>query len=513
MKKLPLGIQTFSEIVDGYIYVDKSDIAYDIICEYKYTFLSRPRRFGKSLFVDTLKNIFEANRELFVGLAIEDRYDWSVKYPVISINFAKARIENRSELDEDIIRTLKENQQRLGIECEEQNSVAGCFRELIIKANQKYNQKVVILVDEYDKPILDNIDNKDIAKEIRNTLVNFYSVIKASDEFLRFAFLTGVSKFAKTSLFSGLNNITDITLNPKYGNICGYSQNDIDTTFKEYLKDVDLIKLKEWYNGYSFLKDKMYNPFDILQFISNNRVFKNYWFETGTPSFLVELIKKENYFLPQLANLKVGEELLNSFDIENIKLEVVLFQAGYLTINKVTEKRRGGLEYHLKLPNKEVKQSLYDYIIYYLFNSDTLKSQISQDDMYDALVDKDMKLFEKSLKSMFASIPYNNYTNNNIQNYEGFYATVVYVYLQSLGLDIIGEDVTNKGRIDLTIKLKDTIYIIEFKIDDSNALKQIKDNGYADKYSCDGRDIYLVGIEFDTNNRNIVNLNCENISK
>jgi len=279
MQKLPIGIQTFSEIrEENYIYIDKTDIAYTLINNYKYVFLSRPRRFGKSLFLDTLRNIFEGKKEHFKGLAIEDKWNWDVSYPVIYINFAKGKIESRADLDERIIKILKENQKNLGIECEEKTNVASCFSDLIVEAYEKYNQKVVILIDEYDKPLLDNIEDPEVAKKVRDGLVNFYSVIKGSDEFLRFAFLTGVSKFTKTSIFSGLNNIVDITLQKKFGDICGYSQNDIETSFAPYLESVDMQKLKSWYNGYNFLGSSMYNPFDILQFIANEFEYKNYWF-------------------------------------------------------------------------------------------------------------------------------------------------------------------------------------------------------------------------------------------
>ncbi|MDQ7062595.1 MAG: AAA family ATPase [Sulfurimonas sp.] len=511
LKKLPIGIQTFSKIrEDDYVYIDKTDIALKMIEDYQYIFLSRPRRFGKSLFLDTLRNIFEAKKEYFNGLAIEDKWNWDISYPVINVNFAKGKIESRAELDEAIIRTLKNNQERLGIECEEVNSVAGCFEELIRKSYQKYKQKVVILIDEYDKPILDNITNPEVAKSIRDGLVNFYSVIKGSDEFLRFAFLTGVSKFTKTSIFSGLNNITDISLHKKYADICGYTQNNIETTFKPHLKGVDMAKLKCWYNGYNFLGSAMYNPFDILQFISNEHIYKNYWFETGTPTFLMELIAKNNYFLPNLTSIKVDEKLLNSFDIENLDLEVILYQSGYLTIDTVEEDEDGDIIYTLKIPNKEVKASLNKYIIAYIYKDNTLRAK----PLSKALREQNPDAFRDALQSIFTHIPHNNYTKNNIQNYEGFYASVVYVYLQSLGLDIIGEDVTNRGRIDLTVKMEQAIYVIEFKIDGSgNALTQIKENEYADKYLSDKRDIYIVGIHFDTKKRNISTYEWEKIEK
>jgi hypothetical protein len=507
LKKLPIGIQTFSKIrEEDYVYIDKTDIALDLIESYQYVFLSRPRRFGKSLFLDTLRNIFEANKHHFAGLAIENQWDWSVRYPVIRISFASGKIETREQLDQTILRVLKENQQYLGIECEERHSVAGCFSELIRKAHQKYQQKVVILVDEYDKPILDNITHIELAQQIRDGLVNFYSVIKGSDEFLRFAFLTGVSKFTKTSIFSGLNNITDISLNRKFGDICGYSQRDVETTFAPYLVGVDMDKVKQWYNGYNFLGSQMYNPFDILKFIANEHTFSNYWFESGTPTFLIELIKKQHYFLPNLANLRVDEKLLNSFDINNLDLEVILYQSGYLTIDQVMIDEDEDILYTLVVPNREVKTSLNKYLINTLYQDDSLNAK----PLSRALREQDLDAFKQALISVFAGIPYHNYSNNPIQQYEGFYASVVYVYLQSLGLNIIGEDVTNKGRIDLTIKMDHAIYILEFKVDDPHsALQQIKDKNYAEKYRNEQKPIYLIGIHFDTNAKNIAQFEWE----
>ena len=291
MKKLPIGIQTFSEIInEDYLYIDKTGIAYSLIDRFKYVFLSRPRRFGKSLFLDTLHNIFEGNRELFRGLLIEEQWNWEVKYPVIQISFSGG-IHSKADLEEDLLQILYSNEERLGLECANKSKAKYYFADLIKKAFQKYNQKVVILIDEYDKPILDNIENIPEALLIRDGMRDFYTKIKENDRYLRFAFLTGVSKFAKMSIFSGLNNLEDISLNPDYGNICGYTQRDLETSFAPYLEGVDMEQVKRWYNGYNFLGDSVYNPYDILLFIRNQRMFKNYWFETGTPKFLIELIK------------------------------------------------------------------------------------------------------------------------------------------------------------------------------------------------------------------------------
>ncbi|MFW6308364.1 MAG: AAA family ATPase, partial [Campylobacterales bacterium] len=414
-------------------------------------------------------------------------------------------------------RTLNKNQEEFNVKCETSDNVSICFQELIQAVYKKYNQKVVVLIDEYDKAILDNLDQMEVASEAREIIKGFYTVLKGSDEYLKFVFLTGVSKFSRASIFSGLNMIEDISLTPEFGNICGYTQEDVETSFAPYLVSQDYEKIKRWYNGYNFLKDSLYNPFDMLKFIKNDFMYKNYWFATSTPTYLIKLIEKNNYFLPNLANVVLGEQLLESFDIDNINLEVILYQSGYLTIDKQIEKRRGGFEYKLKIPNEEVKTSLSDFVIDFLTQQKTEKYPL-QDNLYDAIEKNDLESLKTSLISIFASIPYNNFTNNKIQEYEGFYASVIYVYLQSLGLDIVGEDVTNRGRIDLTIIMNHAIYILEFKVDGAKgeALEQIKAKKYHEKYlhytlpptNCP---LYLIGIEFDSREKNIVNFEWERV--
>ena len=309
MKNLPIGIQTFSKIrKEDYIYIDKTKEALELIESYSYVFLSRPRRFGKSLFVDTLHNIFEGIKELFEGLYIYDKWDWDTTYPVIKISW-DGNLQTTDNLERVAYDMLKSNQKRLGIECEDNKNLSICFLQLIRGAYEKYNQRVVILIDEYDRPILDTIDNIEQSKLNREFIKGMYSVMKGADAYIKFAFLTGVSKFSKASIFSGLNMLTDISLNSKYGNICGYTQANIENEFLPYLDGVNLEKLKSWYNGYNFLKDSVYNPFDMLQFIDNNHKFQNYWFATGTPTFLIKLIEKNSYFLPKLSNLVVGEQI------------------------------------------------------------------------------------------------------------------------------------------------------------------------------------------------------------
>ncbi len=509
MKKLPIGIQTFSEIrSDNYLYIDKTEEAYSLLNKYKYVFLSRPRRFGKSLFLDTLKNIFEGNKELFKGLYIYDKYDFKDKYPVIKISFS-GELFTKDGLQQAISMILRSNYEQVGITYPDNTNSPSSFAYLIRKTYEKYNKKVVILIDEYDKPILDNINKKEMLTHAQEKIKSFYSVMKDCDTYIRFVFLTGVSKFSKISIFSGLNNIEDISLNPDYGNICGYTQHNVEHDFRKHLQDVNLEKLKNWYNGYNFLKDKVYNPFDILLFIRNKFAYKNYWFETGTPTFLIKLIKEKNYYLPDLENLIIGEDLLQSFDIENIRLEVLLYQTGYLTIE---EKLKIGdkIIYKLNIPNKEVKISLNEAVLNILVDSVSHKVR-TQSNSYYALKSDDLDKFKDSLISLFASIPYHNYAKNNINIYEGFYATVIYVYLSSLGLQLRAEDTINRGRLDLSLEIDNKIYIIEFKMNDKNALAQIKEKKYYEKFLGQNKEIYLVGINFSEDEKNINNFEWQRL--
>jgi len=509
MKKLPIGLQSFSKLrEDNYIYIDKTKQALNLIENYQYCFLSRPRRFGKSLFLDTLKNIFDGKKELFKNLYIYDKWNFE-EYPVIKIDWAGdfKSLERTKKRAKEI---LKINQEKLNIECSFDNSAEGCFEELIQKSYKKYKKRVVILVDEYDKPILDNLENVEVALQNRDFLRSFYGIMKANDEYIQFAFLTGISKFSKANIFSGLNMLEDISLNDDFGNVCGYTQANIEDEFSEYFKGVDLELVKKWYNGYYFLGEKVYNPFDILQFIKNKFMFQNYWWESGNPYFLITLLKKQHYNIPKLENITIGSELLNSFEVEKLKLEVLLFQSGYLTIDKFIQTPMG-VRYKLKIPNLEVQISLNGLFLDYLTNNNFENERL---DIYETLLEADLEKFKNIMSSMFASIPYNNYVNNTIGEYEGYYASVFYSYLAGAGLELIAEDVTNDGRIDLTIKMNEKIYIFEFKVVDTKSnnnkgLSQIKNKNYHKKYT--QKNVYLIGIEFSKKEKNIINFEWEKL--
>ena len=363
MKNLPLGISTLSKLLENNcVYVDKTEYAYNLTSQSGAFFLSRPRRFGKSLFVDTLKEIFEGNQKLFEGLFIYDKWDWTKKYPVIKLDFVIGGGRNLAEFDIRISAMLDENGKRLGVTLNS-TDYEGKFGELISKAAAKYGQRVVVLVDEYEKPLLDNIDNPQIARELVSVLNNFYSVLKEQAANLQFVFMTGVTNYSKASMFSGLNHFEDITISKTYSSIFGYTDKELQHHLSEYLADKDLEVLKKWYNGYSWTgPDTVYNPNDILLFLSEENVFRNYWFETGTPSFLIKLFKKHQYLLPDLDNIEVSEQILSSFDMDAHNPITLLFQTGYLTIEK-TFIHDGRLIFRLKIPNKEVQLSLGGYFI------------------------------------------------------------------------------------------------------------------------------------------------------
>ncbi|WP_127470186.1 ATP-binding protein [Thiomicrorhabdus aquaedulcis] len=520
MKKLPIGVQTFSAVRnDNFIYIDKTPLVWQMVQQPSRYFLSRPRRFGKSLLVDTFKELFEGNKALFEGLFIYDKWDWSKTYPVIKLDFANGVIESRAGLDQTIYNLLAENQRRLNIECQHFNLAdpAGCLMQLIVSAAEKYGQKVVVLVDEYDKPILDNIDNPEISAQVREGLKNVYSVLKGQDAYLQFVFMTGVTKFSKVSLFSGLNQLQDITLSRDFATLCGYTQNDLQTSFAEHLAGVNWDKLKEWYNGYQFLGEPVYNPFDVLLFIANHQTYRNYWFETGSPSFLLKLFRKERYFLPDLEGIEVGEEILDSFEIEAINPITLLYQAGYLTIKQVTEKR-DRLRYHLDMPNKEVKLSLADQLVDLYTQTPGQYRLGHQDNLFDAFEAADFTALTAHIQSLFASIPWRNFTKNDMDSAEGYYASVMFAYLSSLNAQITAEDTSNHGQVDLTVKLAGQLFIMEFKLDKSvdyqaqtpnPALQQIINKQYAQKHqawSNAGKPIYLLGFVFNQTARNLVQL-------
>ena len=513
-KRLPIGLQTLSRLIeDGCYYADKSGYAVDLAQTGTYYFLSRPRRFGKSLFLDTLKELFEGHAALFKGLAAETRWDWSKKHPVIRISFGSGVHKAKADLVQRMKEILRTNRERLGIERPAElpaTDVAGNLSALIAQAYRHTGQRVVVLIDEYDKPILDNITDQAIATEMRETLKDLYSVLKDMDAHLKFVFITGVSKFSKVSLFSGLNNLEDITITPRYSALCGYTDEDVDTVFAPELHGLDREEVRRWYNGYNWLGESVYNPFDML-LLFRNREFKPYWFETGTPTFLVKLLAQRQVFTPTLGQTVAEEGLLSTFDVDDIPSEALMFQAGYLTIDTVWQVP-GIKEYTLKYPNKEVQASMNSSLLKHWCGGSSIPGpHISQ--LYRLLAANDLPALQPLFHAFFASIPHDWYRNSPIAQYEGYYASIFYSHFAALGLDIRLEDATNQGRIDMTVLFGGRVYIFEFKVVEGQAqgtaLQQIKARAYADKYRASGQPIHLIGAAFSKDSRNIVDFEME----
>ncbi|TSE20581.1 putative AAA-ATPase [Tepidimonas alkaliphilus] len=528
-RKLPIGIQTLRDIREGgYYYVDKTLLIARLADSGKFYFLSRPRRFGKSLLLDTIACAFEGKRQLFDAhdgadgtaprdkLFLADHWDWAKPHPVIRLSFAEGRLEKRDELDRHIRRQLREQAQRLGVALEDPDDIPGSFAELITRAAEQHHRQAVVLVDEYDKPILDNLEAPEIARAMREGLRNLYSVIKGRDADLRFVLLTGVSKFSKVSIFSGLNNLYDLTLDPEYGTLCGYTEEDIDTVFapeleaaKQEGQPLDREEIRRWYNGYRWGPVSVYNPFDVLLLL-RNRQFRAHWFETGTPTFLVEWLRGKGFFTPQLERLYASEQLLSAFDVERIEPEALLWQTGYLTIDG--QQRKGAATvYTLRVPNLEVRSALNEALLLGgWLPGGTPLSQLTLR-LYDLLTDGDAQGLRAHFERLYASIPHDWVRANPIAQYEGYYASVFYSHLASLGLDIVPEEVSNPGQCDLVIRHAGRAWVIEFKVIDGDAptgeaMRQLKAKDYAAKHrGAPGiEEVIELGVEFSPTKRQIV---------
>ena len=510
-RRLPIGIQTFREVrEDTCYYVDKTAYIRRLLDEGKHYFLSRPRRFGKSLFLDTLKELFEGNQGLFAGLHIHDRWDWSVRYPVLRLSFGSGNFKEPGYVEDALMEQLAAAERRAGI-VSEYATAPGRFAFLLEALHDQAGQPVAVLIDEYDKPILDALEVPEVARANRDFLRGLYAVIKDCDAHVRFTFITGVSKFSKVSLFSGLNNLTDITLEPSYSALCGYTDADLDAVFAPELPGLDRDQIRDWYNGYSWLGDeKVYNPFDILLLFRRRR-FAAYWFETGTPTFLVETLFKRRVSSLDLGTMEGSDELLSTFDVDDIATEALLFQTGYLTIN-----RRGGLWWRaglsLGLSQREVRQSLNRSLLRYLVR-DATRQRANSTQLYRLLEANDFAGLETLFHAFFASIPYEWYSNNDIARYEGYYASVFYSYFAGLGLDITVEDSSSHGRLDMAVLFNSHVYLFEFKVVEmasaGTALAQLQERRYADKYRALEQPIHLIGVEFSKDERNVAALDVE----
>ena len=512
-RPLPIGIQNFRKLRErDCYYVDKTSYALRLAEEGTHYFLSRPRRFGKSLFLDTLKELFEGSRELFTGLHAYEHWDWSVRRAVVRLDFSGVNSKDPRDLNADLQEQLDTMESKAAVE-PRHATARGRFRHLIQTLHHRTGRRVAVLVDEYDKPILDALDSAEIARANRDYLRSLYATIKSCDAHVRFCFLTGVSKFPKVSLFSGLNNLRDITLNPAYSAICGYTEEDLGRVFAPELPGLDRERIRNWYSGYSWGGDeKVYNPFDVLLLLAD-RQFKAWWFETGTPTFVVETLVRRGVSSPALDGMVASDELLSTFDVGDIATEALLFQTGYLTVVG-SEMHEGNLYYRLGYPNREVRQSLNASLLRYLVtdrSGQTSKAiRLSQ-----LLRAADFEGLERLFRAFFAGIPYEWHSRSEIARYEGYYASVFYSYFAALGLDVTVEESGSHGRLDMAVRTGGRVYLFEFKVVEragpGTAMAQLKQRGYADKYRHLGEPVHLVTVEFSSEKREIVHIELSSL--
>ena len=512
-RKLPIGIQTFREIrEEGCYYVDKTHHIRRLVDGGKHYFLSRPRRFGKSLFLDTLKELFEGNEPLFERLDIHDHWDWSVRHPVLRLDFGRGDYRTPGYLHQNLMAQLDALERRSGVGSDYPTGPER-FGHLLEMLHQRTGERVAVLVDEYDKPILDVLNAPEIARANRDYLQGLYSTVKFADAHIKFTFLTGVSKFSKVSLFSGLNNLTDITLNPHFSAICGYTDEDLDTVFAPEIEGLDRQAIRDWYNGYNWRgAERIYNPFDIL-LLFFNREFDAYWFETGTPSFLIETLSRRGIGSPALDGMLGTSALLSKFDVDDMATEALLFQTGYLTITG-EEDMGGSPVYRLGYPNREVRQSLNESLLDAML-PDSVRRVEQGIRLHQLLAANDFEGLEALFRSFFSGIPHDWHRKNDIANYEGYYASVFYSHFAAAGLNVAVEDSTSHGRLDMAVRFGGNVYLFEFKVVElaprGAAMDQLKTRRYADKYRGSGQPIWLVGVEFSRETRNVAAFEVERV--
>ncbi len=503
MKYLPRDVSTFATMIkEDYVYVDKTKYIYDLYSQKdRYHFLSRPRRFGKSLLISTLKELFSGNEELFQGLWIaKSDYQWR-NYPIIDLDFSVIAHRSAEMLEISLRNHLSKIAIHYDVTIDNTLTLEDQLGTLIEKLGQI--NKVVLLIDEYDQPLISHLDNLDIAYANRQILQGFYKGIKGHDAYMQAIFITGVSKFSKTSIFSGINNLNDISMTSLSSQLLGYTKQEIETNFSPFIESFARQKkrtpkaimeeMEEWYDGYRFSEDdieKIYNPFSVTNYLKDQKR-KNYWFESGTPTFLVTLMKKQ---FEAIEDIEDGGEIsstaLGTFEIDNIPLIPLLFQTGYLTIktyDPITDK------FTLGYPNAEVSEAFRKYIVVALTRTNIVSVEKATSQLAHAINNNDVDKFCSTLQSLFAHIPYNLHIDQ-----EKYYHSLFQFLGTLLGMEMQSEVVTDKGRIDLVLTTKTHIYIFELKLRQKpeDALKQIEERGYYERFLMQGKKIVLVGVAF-----------------
>ena len=506
--KYPIGIQNFGEIRrDGYVYVDKTALVYKMVSEGKYYFLSRPRRFGKSLLMSTIEAYLSGKKELFEGLAIETLEQEWIEYPVLHMDLNSREYKDESSLEAELNRHL-EGWEKIYGDNYKDRATEERFLHVIDNAYEKTGRRVVILVDEYDKPLLQTIGKEELQSAYRSKLKAFYSVLKTQDAKIRFAFLTGVTKFGKVSVFSDLNNLNDISMSPLFHNICGITDQELQQYFSESIDNLSrklnvqreacIEKLRKSYDGYHFEENSngLYNPFSLLNTFYNMK-FGSYWFATGTPTYLVNLLQQYDYNLDFMSKAEVSADVLNSVEPNSQNPIPVIYQSGYLTI-KGYDSEFG--DYKLGFPNEEVEEGFVKYLAPFYLSKTQSRSAFDVRSFVSDVRSGKAEQFCVRLKSLFSDTPY-----ELVKDLENHYQNIVWVVFKMLGFYSQAEYHTSNGRIDLVISTPDYRYVMEFKLDGTaeEAMEQIKSKNYSLPFALDNKHTYLIGMNFDSATRNI----------
>lgn len=507
-KIYPIGIQNFEKIrKDGYFYIDKTALIYQLVKTGSYYFLSRPRRFGKSLLLSTLEAYFQGKKELFDGLAMEKlEKDW-IKYPILHLDLNAEKYTAPEALDQVLESALRGWEALYGAQ-DYERTFASRFQGIIQRACDKTGQRVVVLVDEYDKPMLQAIGHDELQKSYRETLKAFYGALKSKDGCIKFGMLTGVTKFGKVSVFSDLNNLDDISMRNQYIDICGINEQELHDNLEDELHslacaqgmtyDEICAKLQEYYDGYHFTHNSigMYNPFSLLNTFKYNE-FGSYWFETGTPTYLVELLKKHHYDLRRMAHEETTATVLNSIDSTSDNPIPVIYQSGYLTIKGYDQ--RFGI-YRLGFPNREVEEGFINFLLPFYANTNAVESQFEIQKFVREVESGDYDSFFRRLQSFFADTPY-----ELVRDLELHYQNVLFIVFKLVGFYVKAEYHTSAGRIDLLLQTDKFIYVMEFKLDGTaeEALLQINEKHYAQPFENDDRKLFKIGVNFSAEMRNI----------
>ncbi len=522
---LPVGIQNFQWMITGnFVYVDKTRYIHQMVRPPQgFYFFARPRRFGKSLTVSTLDYLFQGRRDLFEGLYIAGTgWEWK-NHPVVKIDFNQINSENPEMLKESLLNALYALSEKHGID-QTIRSLPDCFSRLIIRLSEIIGEPVVVLIDEYDKPIINHLGGGEeailIAKKNRDILKQFFGVLKGIDvsAALRFVFITGISKFSRVSIFSDLNNLNDISMQDSYDAMLGYTVDELKNLFARNMNELakkkgiaaeDLLDtISIWYDGYRFAETetKVFNPFSVIKLFDTGK-FDNYWFETATPSFLMNLIRQKDYPVADIENLRLPKNLISVYELDHLQLEPLLFQTGYITIDRFEDEL-----YHMAYPNQEVKTSFLAYLMSDFAGPDNARLSAIYKQLHRHLKKMNMEEFIDGVRSVLAAIPYTQLAGKTD---EAYYHTVFYLMLSASGVAVQTEVLSSRGRMDMVVESDDKVFIIELKCDQSSdkAIRQILEKRYYEKFLGAGRSVYLMGVNFDTEKRTIEDWQCKALSE